>query len=153
MKRVTTNTLRAWIGLRQRAMGAAILGPWRDERGVAAVEFAFVIPVLAVILTGITQLGALLFLQSNMGDVARDTARRLAVRELTAANAPSYAEGRLVNWGGTFTVTAAMPNPADPNDRDITVQISVPIADVSLVDIVGVFQTGNLTAASTMRQE
>ncbi len=46
-----------------------------------------------------------------------------------------------------------MPNPADPNDRDITVQISVPIADVSLVDIVGVFRTGNMTAASTMRQE
>ncbi len=153
MKRVTTNTLRAWIGLRQRAMGAAILGPWRDERGVAAIEFAFILPVLVLMLTGMINLGALLFLQSNMGDVARDTARRLAVRELTAANAPSYAEGRLVNWGGTFTVTAAMPNPADPNDRDITVQISVPIADVSLVDIVGVFRTGNMTAASTMRQE
>lgn len=153
MKRVTTNTLRAWIGLRQRSMGTAILGHWRDERGVAAVEFAFVIPILAVILTGITQLGALLFLQSNMGDIARDTARRLAVSEITAADAPSYAAARLVNWGGTFTVTATMPNPADPNDKDITVQISVPIADVSLVDIVGVFQAGNLTAASTMRQE
>ncbi len=153
MRRVTTNTLRAWIGLRQRSMRAAILAPWRDARGVAAVEFAFVMPVLVLILTGIIQLGLLLFLHGNMGDVARDTARRLAVGELTAANAPSYAEGQLVNWGGTFTVTPTMPNPADPNDRDITVQISVPIADVSLVDIVGVFQTGNMTAASTMRQE
>ncbi len=153
MRRVTTNTLRAWIGLRQRSMRAAILAPWRDARGVAAVEFAFVMPVLVLILTGIIQLGLLLFLHGNMGDVARDTARRLAVGELTAANAPSYAEGQLVNWGGTFTVTPTMPNPADPNDRDIIVQISVPIADVSLVDIVGVFQTGNMTAASTMRQE
>ncbi len=153
MRRVTTNTLRAWIGLRQRSMRAAILAPWRDARGVAAVEFAFVVPVLVLILTGIIQLGLLLFLHGNMGDVARDTARRLAVGELTAANAPSYAEGQLVNWGGTFTVTPTMPNPADPNDRDIIVQISVPIADVSLVDIVGVFQTGNMTAASTMRQE
>jgi hypothetical protein len=153
MRRVTTNTLRAWIGLRQRSMRAAILAPWRDARGVAAVEFAFVMPVLVLILTGIIQLGMLLFLHGNMGNVARDTARRLAVGELTAANAPSYAEGQLVNWGGTFTVTPTMPNPADPNDRDITVQISVPIADVSLVDIVGVFRTGNMTAASTMRQE
>ncbi len=45
------------------------------------------------------------------------------------------------------------PCSGDPNDRDITVQISVPIADVSLVDIVGVFQTGNLRAVSIMRQE
>ncbi len=153
MMRVTTNTLRAWIGLRRRSLRTAILGSWRDERGAAAVEMAFVIPVLVFFLTGMIQLGGLLFLQSNMGDVARDTARRLAVGEITAADAPSYAEGQLVNWGGTFTVTTAMPNPADPNDRDIIVQISVPIADVSLVDIVGVFQTGNLTAASTMRQE
>ncbi len=121
MRRVTTNTLRAWIGLRQRSMRAAILAPWRDARGVAAVEFAFVMPVLVLILTGVIQLGLLLFLHGNMGDVARDTARRLAVGELTAANAPSYAEGQLVNWGGTFTVTPTMPNPADPNDRDIGV--------------------------------
>ncbi len=153
MKRVTTNTLRAWTGLRQRSMRTASLGPWRDERGAAAIEFAFVIPVLLLILTGIIQLGALLFLQSNMGDVARDTARRLAVGEITAAEAPSYAVGKLVSWGGTFTVTAAMPDPNDPNDRDITVRVSVPIADVSLVDIVGVFQTGDITAGSTMRQE
>ena len=153
MKSVTTDSLRAWIGLRQRSMRAAILGPWRDERGAAAIEFAFVIPVVVLILTGIIQLGALLFLQSNMGDVARDTARRLAVGEITVAEAPSYAGGQLVSWGGTFTVTTAMPDPADPNDRDITVQVSVPIADVSLVDIVGVFQTGDMTAGSTMRQE
>ncbi len=154
MKRVTTNALRPWIGLRQRSLRAAILGPWRDERGVAAVEFAFILPFITLILTGIIQLGAMLFLQSNMGDVARDTARRLAVGELTAAAAQSYAEGHLFNWGGgTFTVTAAMPDPNDPNDRDITVQISLPMADASLVDILGIFQTGNMTAASTMRQE
>lgn len=153
MKRVTTSTLFARAGLRQRSMHGAILRPWRDERGVAAVEFAFVVPVLALLLTGIIQLGALLFVQSNMGDVARDTARRLAIGEITAAAAPSYAEGQLVNWGGTYTVTPTMPNPADPNDRNVTVQISVPIADASLVDIVGIFQTGNMTASSTIRQE
>ena len=135
-------------------MHAVILRPWRDEHGVAAVEFAFVIPILALILTGIIQLGALLFLQSNMGDVARDTARRLAVGDIDAADARSYAERYLVDWaGGNFTVTTSMPDPADPNDRDITVQISVPMADASLVDILGIFQTGAMTAASTMRQE
>ena len=109
--------------------------------------------VLALLLTGIIQLGALLFLQSNMGDVARDTARRLAVGELTEANAPSFAEAQLVTWGGSFTVDPDMPDPADPNDRDVTVTISVPMADVSLVDIVGAFQSGNMSASSTIRQE
>ena len=157
MKRAATSTLLARVrargGLRRRFMPAVIFRPWRDERGVAAIEFAFVIPVLALLLTGIIQLGALLFLQSNMGDVARDTARRLAVGELTEANAPSFAEAQLVTWGGSFTVDPDMPDPADPNDRDVTVTISVPMADVSLVDIVGAFQSGNMSASSTIRQE
>ena len=140
--------------MRQRPLRTAILGSWRDGRGAAAVEMAFVIPVLVLFLTGIVQLGWLLFLQNNMGDVARDTARRLAVGYLTAADAPSYAQGQLINWGsGTFTVTTAMPDPADPNDRDITVLVSIPMADVALLDIVGVFQNGDMTATSTMRQE
>ena len=45
-------------------------------------------------------LGGLLFVQSNMGNVARETARRLAVGELTAANAPAFATDELGEWGG-----------------------------------------------------
>ena len=126
---------------------------WRDESGVAAVEFAFVVPVLVILLTGIIQIGGIMFTQNNMVDVARETARNLVVGELTATDAQGFAEDHLFSLGGTFTVTVTEPDPADPNDNDVVVEIEIPMADVALIDILGIFQTGNLRTVTTMRKE
>ena len=151
--RAMAQGLCAWVGSGRRSLRTGIRGARRDERGVAAIEFAFILPIFLLLLTGIIQIGGLMFLHSNMGNVARDVVRRVAVGEMSAASAPSYAQGRLLNFGGTYDVTVDMPDPAVPTDADITVQISVPMADVSLIDISGAFQTGNLSACATMRQE
>lgn len=126
---------------------------WRDENGVAALEFAFVVPVLVILLAGIIQLGGIMFTQNNMGDVARETARNLVVGELTATDAQQFAEDHLLSWSGNFTVTVTEPDPNDPNDNDVMVEIEIPMADVALIDILGIFQTGNLRAVTTMRKE
>jgi len=125
----------------------------RDERGVTAVEFVFVAPILILILAGILQFGLVLYLQNHMNDVARDISRRVAVAELTEAEGEAAAQNELINWGMTYTVDVVMPDPSDPTDRDIDVTISVPMSQASLIDILGLFQTGNLTASVTMRQE
>ncbi len=124
-----------------------------DESGVAAVEFAIILPVLIVMLTGIIQLGGILFIQNHMGDVARETARNLAVGELTGAQAQQFATDKLITWGGSFTITVTEPDPNDPADNDFVVDIQIPMASVSLMDLTGAFQSGNLRAVSTMRQE
>ncbi len=120
----------------------------RDRSGVAAVEFAFVVPVLVTLLTGIIQLGGIMFVQNNMGDVSRETARSLAVGELTSAEAQQFAEDRLFSWGGSYTVTVTYPVP-----EDVSVEIEIAMADVALLDYLGLFQTGNLRAVTTMRVE
>lgn len=125
----------------------------RDERGVTAVEFVFVAPILILILGGILQFGLVLYLQNHMNDVARDVSRRVAVAELSEAEGEAAAQNALINWGMTYTVDVAMPDPADPTDRDIDVTISVPMSEASLIDILGLFQSGSLTASVTMRQE
>ena len=38
-------------------------------------------------------------------------------------------------------------------NQDITVAIDLPLREAALMDVLGVFQSGNLTAAVTMRQE
>ncbi len=38
-------------------------------------------------------------------------------------------------------------------NQDITVTISLPMSEAALMDLLGVFQSGNLTAAVTMRLE
>ncbi len=120
---------------------------WRNERGVAAIEFAFVVPVLVIMLTGIIQFGAILFVQQNMGHVSRETARRLIVGDLTTAQAPQFVQDRLVNWGASYSVNATEPN------GDFRVEITVPVAEVSLVDVLGLFQSGELSAVTIMRPE
>lgn len=130
-------------------------GSWRafckERSGAALLEFAFLTPILLLLITGIIQFGSLFFLENNMANVARDTARRLAVGDLvTKAEAKTHVQDALVNWGATFTVNVTEP---DATSNDYVVQISVPMADASIVDPFGLMDSGNLSAQSTMRQE
>ncbi len=128
-------------------------GVHRDEAGAAAVEFAMILPVLVLILTGIIQFGMLMFAQNQMTSVARDTSRRIAVGELTNAAAPQYVQASLDFPGAIFAVAITGPDPASPNPKDITVDISVPFTQVSLIDYLGLFGGRTLRASVTMRQE
>ena len=57
----------------------------RDCRGGPAIEFAFIVPVLIILLAGIIQFGYALFIQNNMTNAAREGARSLAVGAVTAS--------------------------------------------------------------------
>lgn len=128
---------------KKRNRAATLAG---DTRGTAGIEMAFIAPVLMLVLTGMLHFGALFFLQSNMADVARETARRLAVGDITAIEAQQFAQDNLVNWGVTFTVTIT------PSGNDISVDIEAPMSEAALVDPLGLYQTGTIQAHSTMRQ-
>ena len=119
----------------------------KETDGVAAIEFAILVPVLVLLLVGVIQAGALFFLQNNMASVAHDTARRVSVGELTVAAAPAYAQGKLVNWGVTFNVMVTEPG------NDVSAQITVPMADAAILDIGNFFSIGNLAATAVLRKE
>jgi len=135
-----------------RARAKALRALWRDRGGAAAVEFAFILPILLLLFSGIVQFGSIMFLENHMTNVARETSRRIAVGELSQAEAASSAQQALVNWGVTYQVSIAATDAGDGNE-DITVAISLPMSEAALMDVLGVFQSGNLTAAVTMRQE
>ncbi len=149
MTRFIQDTARA-ITTAARAKGLRAL--WRDRDGAAAVEFAFILPILLLLFSGIVQFGSVMFLENHMTNVARETSRRVAVGELAQADAVSSAQQALVNWGVTYEVSIT-PSNADGGNDDITVAISLPMREAALMDLLGVFQSGNLTAAVTMRQE
>ena len=133
-----------------RAKGLRAL--WRNRDGVAAVEFAFILPILLLLFSGIVQFGAIMFLENHMTNVARETSRRVAVGELAQADAAGSAQQALVNWGVTYDVDVDSVDMGGGN-QDIAVAISLPMREAALMDVLGVFQSGNLTAAVTMRQE
>jgi Flp pilus assembly protein TadG len=125
---------------------------WRDRDGAAAVEFAFILPILLLLFSGIVQFGSVMFLENHMTNVARETSRRVAVGELAQADAASSAQQALINWGVNYEVSVATVG-AGGGNQDIAVAISLPMREAALIDLLGVFQSGNLTAVVTMRQE
>ena len=128
---------------------------WRkSEDGGTAVEFAFVLPVLLMIIAGIMQFGAIFFLQNNMANAAREAARALAVGSIASTTeSEDLVEQKLINWGVTFDVQTTIPDPADPNDTDYTVVITAPLSEAAIFDYLGVFEGGTLRASASMREE
>ena len=116
-----------------------------NRRGVAAVEFAIVLPVLLTLLTGIVQMGIMMFVGHNMVSVSQETARLVAVGELTEAEGQTYANDHLMNWDLTYDVSVQRQG------SDIVVDIAVPLSDVALIDILGLFNSGDLTTRTSMR--
>ena len=125
----------------------------RSENGVAAVEFAFVLPILVLVMSGIMQFGAIMFVQNTMVSVANDVARRVAVGELTEATAVQAAQDRLIDWGITYTIVVQDGDPADPTNRDVDVTITAPLKEAAIFDVFGLLDTGNLGTSVTSRKE
>jgi Flp pilus assembly pilin Flp len=127
------------------------LGWCRDERGVSAVEFAMVAPVLIALLLGIIQYGSIFLVQMRMNDTARDTARRLSVGDLrTPSEGEAFARAQLADWPAAFDVVAAMPTPPD---RDIAVTITVPMSDAAILNVVSIGLDGDMRSEIHMMME
>ena len=115
------------------------------EEGVSVVEFALVVPFLALLFTGIIQIGGIFYVHHNMTTVAQETVRLIAVGQITTDDANTFAQGRLIGWDITYTVNA------QESGGDVTVSISAPLSEASLVDILGWFQSGDVSTEATMQ--
>ena len=127
---------RAAFALRRMASG---------NEGVSVVEFAIVLPFLALLFTGIIQVGGIFYVHHNMTTVAQETVRLIAMGEISTDDANTFAQGRLTAWNVTFTVNA------QESGDDATVTISAPLSEAALVDILGWFSSGNMSTQATMQ--
>ena len=141
------STNKAFSRSAGRSAWRSIVWPFaKREDGSVTIELGFAIIVFTSMLTGLISFGSLFFIQGSMGDTARDAVRRVATGEMTISEAQTYAQGELIDWGMTYSVTAT-------NDgTDATVNITVPMSDAALVDFLGIF-SGELAATVTMSVE
>lgn len=119
---------------------------WKQEDGNATVEFVLWLPLIMGIVVGAFDLNIVLMTQNNMYNVARDTARRVSIGELTAAQAQKYALSKLTYMNFDYGVDVTV-------GKDVVVQINTNLSDVATLGIMGGHGKYTLDAAVTMRKE
>ena len=111
----------------------------RAGRGLITVEMALLLPILITLLFAIIEFGGIFFAKQNMSHAARQAARGLALGHLTGAEAETLVQTLLSDFGMTFTVVATVPG---EGETDVSVFVSVPIAEASFGDAMGFFDGG-----------
>ncbi len=107
----------------------------RRRRGVAAVEFAVVAPVLILLIFGILEFGRLVMVQQVLTNASREGARRAILEQTTSSEIESVVNDYLTSAsisGATVTVSPSSLNSTGFGDP-VTVRVSVPFEQVSWI--------------------
>lgn len=86
----------------------------RGERGVAAVEFALVVPILLVVLFGIIDFGFAINRYAIVNNSAREGVREASLGGTEAEIRAAVTRG-MSDLGGTYTVTVGCKKPDGTN--------------------------------------
>lgn len=145
------------------SMKKKIIGFANDISGVAAVEFALLLPVLLAFVFGIINFGALLYNQAVITNAAREGARWGAINTTSAINcsgstagtldpcqiANNYTRANLISFGATPISTTSA---SGTGTAGTTVTVSVTYQFTEIGWIVG-NKINNLSATSVMYHE
>ena len=135
----------------------------RCETGAIAVEFAFALPILLMLVSGVISVGSVVYVQANMETAARGAARSAAVGETdyqsadtvcssgtaqTAGNTEEIACSQLPGLGFEYTVNVSDLCPTTPY---VVAVVTADAEEAAMADIYGIFDDSPLQASLTMR--
>ena len=120
----------------------------RDERGSATIEFVLWVPVFVVILVAATDATVLYLHHTEMWNVSRDVARRVAVGDLSETDAVAVVQNEMFLYSRAYTVSTS-----NPAELDVQIMIQTSIADASVFGFFEPILGRYLTAMVTMRRE
>lgn len=124
----------------------------RARHGAAVVELAVVSPLLFAMLFGIIEFGWLFTVQHTMVNASREGARVGILQGATLEEIEETTRDFLVPIGISEQVTINITEGTVSNPF-VTVQVTIPREDVSLVGDFFGFGGGTLEGTTTMRQE
>ncbi len=120
----------------------------RDEHGSATIEFVLWVPIFVVILVAATDATVLYLHHTEMWNVSRDVARRVAVGDMSEADAAAAVQSDMFLYSRAYTVATS-----NPTDLDVQIMIQTSIADASVFGFFEPIMGRYLTARVTMRRE
>jgi Flp pilus assembly protein TadG len=129
--------------------------PRNRFRGVAAVEFALILPVFSAMVFGLIEVGQLMELDQAVTAAARAGAREAALSGSTEASTIAQALVPLTLVGVSTTGINPVLTPSDPAtaaaDSSVSVQVTVPLSSFSAIGLF--FESLNVSAKCTLQKE
>ena len=120
----------------------------RDERGSATIEFVLWVPVFVIILVAATDATVLYLHHTEMWNVSRDVARRVAGNDLSEAAAAATMQNEMFLYSSEYTVATS-----NPTDLDVQIVIQTSVAGASVFGFFKPVMDRYLIAMVTMRRE
>ena len=120
----------------------------RDEQGSATIEFVLWVPVFVILLVATIDATVLYLHHTEMWNVSRDVARRVAVGDMTENDVVQVVQNEMYLYSNAYTVATSQPT-----DLDVTIAIQTSIADASVFGFFQAVLADNVVAAVTMRRE
>jgi Flp pilus assembly protein TadG len=108
----------------------------RSRRGSAAMEFALILPIFAVMMCGTFQYGVLFYTWNVALNGARNAARSVAVGRINAASGAAQMRGALPAWvrsGGGSAIDAQVTDAAVGGD--VVARLSFPSRSATFVPL------------------
>ena len=127
----------------------------KNRRGVAAVEFAVVLPVFLLLVFGMIEYGRMIMVQQIITNASREGARVAILDGMTNADVTSTIDTYLNNSGiaGANVSVATNPPVAPDYAESMTIAVDIPFGQVSWLPT-PIYLSGRLlTATTTMRRE
>ena len=123
----------------------------RDERGASVVEFAFIVPLLIVIVLGIAEFGHAFQVQGTLSAAAREGVRTMALQNDPAAARAAVRDAATV-LDPTITDAQIVISPAScPVSASGSTQVQLTIS-YTMPFLTGFFGSGlDLTGTGVMR--
>ncbi len=139
-----------------------------DQKGAAAIEFAFILPVLVMLLFGIIEFGIILYDKAMITNASREGARAGILFEPDVTTyeefkqniddaVNKYCSGHLITFGEDSTThdITTIPNNTKPGQgEDLTVTVTYTYNFLVLPNFVtALVENINLSAQTIMRME
>jgi len=130
----------------------------KNERGVSAVEFAIVLPLLILVLFGIIEFSLILYDKAMLTNASREGARAGIVAQLPRVTpgeidgiVKKYCQNHLVTFGSSTPITTVIPGVNFGDDLTVSVAYTY---DFLLLPKFGFSKDYlTLTATTVMRME
>lgn len=122
--------------------------------GVAAVEFAFVAPLLFMLVFGIIEFGRMIMVHQIITNASREGARRAIIENASSTEVTTLVSDYLTAASVTgATVTVAPGDLSVGFGEPVTVTVAVPFENVSWAGVGWFLQGSTFTVSSVMHGE